>query len=163
MTEVNWPLAEGPHSPAGRAVAVDEATQADYLARYFLLALGSGLAERVYWWQLVARGYGLLDPQADGTLRRRPAFHALAALAHHLEGAQSEGLLPSAAGARLVRFRLADGGPAIVGWSLGAPVEVDLPAPVAERVDLASGEERTVMAGGRVAVGRSPSLLRLAE
>ena len=37
ITEVNWPLCEGPHSPAGRAVSVDEEAQADYLARYYLL------------------------------------------------------------------------------------------------------------------------------
>ncbi|HXU46887.1 MAG TPA: lipopolysaccharide kinase InaA family protein, partial [Thermoanaerobaculia bacterium] len=33
ITEVNWPLREGPHSPAGRSVSVDEETQASYLAR----------------------------------------------------------------------------------------------------------------------------------
>ncbi len=62
ITEVNWPLREGPHSPAGRDVSVDEETQADYLVRYYLLALGTGLVERVFWWQVVARGYGLVDP-----------------------------------------------------------------------------------------------------
>ena len=45
-------------APAGRDVAVDEQTAADYLVRYYLLLLGSGLVQRVYWWQLVARGYG---------------------------------------------------------------------------------------------------------
>jgi hypothetical protein len=34
ITEMNWPLWEGPHSPAGRAVAIDEEIQADHLARY---------------------------------------------------------------------------------------------------------------------------------
>jgi tRNA A-37 threonylcarbamoyl transferase component Bud32 len=34
VTEVNWPLREGPHSPAGRDVSVDEESQADYLVRY---------------------------------------------------------------------------------------------------------------------------------
>ncbi|HEY9423086.1 MAG TPA: lipopolysaccharide kinase InaA family protein, partial [Thermoanaerobaculia bacterium] len=59
ITEVNWPLREGPHSPAGRDVSVDEGPQADYLVRYYLLALGTGQVERVFWWQIVARGYGL--------------------------------------------------------------------------------------------------------
>ncbi len=62
ITEVNWPLKEGPHSPAGRDVSVDEEAQADYLVRYYLLALGTGKVERVFWWQVMARGYGLVDP-----------------------------------------------------------------------------------------------------
>jgi len=59
ITEVNWPLREGPHSPAGKSVSVDEQSQADYLVRYYLLTLGTGLVERVYWWRMAARGYGL--------------------------------------------------------------------------------------------------------
>ena len=74
ISEVNWPLREGPHSPAGKSVAVDEEAQADFLVRFFLLAGGSGRVERIDWWQLVAKGYGLCDPQADGTLRERPSF-----------------------------------------------------------------------------------------
>ena len=35
VTEVNWPLWEGPHSPAGRTVSVSPEAQANYLARYF--------------------------------------------------------------------------------------------------------------------------------
>jgi hypothetical protein len=76
ITEVNWPLREGPHSPAGRDVAVDEQTAADYAVRYCTSLLASGFVQRVYWWQMVARGYGLVVPE-DGGLRRRPAFHAL--------------------------------------------------------------------------------------
>ena len=98
ITEVNWPLREGPHSPAGRDVAVDEDLHADYLLRYLVPMLASGLAERVFWWQLLAKGYGLIDPTSaapdettpdttpaecgprldDGTgWRRRPAWFAL--------------------------------------------------------------------------------------
>ncbi|MDE2851299.1 MAG: hypothetical protein OXP74_11890 [Acidobacteriota bacterium] len=87
VTEFNWPLAEGPHAPAGRDVAVDEDAQASYLVRYALEALGSGLAERVYWWQLAAAGYGLLDPRGDG-LRQRPAYLALRQLQRELAGAE---------------------------------------------------------------------------
>ncbi len=128
ITEVNWPLWEGPHAPAGKSVAVDEETQANYLARYYLLALGTGLVERVYWWQLVARGYGLACPEADGTLRRRPSFAAMKTLAERLEGATFLGPLPVPAPARLYRFELADGRARLVGWSTAAPVELDLPS-----------------------------------
>ena len=77
ITEMNWPLSEGPHSPAGRSVSVDEDSQASFLVRYDLLTLGTGLVERVYWWQLVARGYGLMVAGADGSLAARPGYHAL--------------------------------------------------------------------------------------
>ena len=87
ITEFNWPLAEGPHAPAGRDVAVDEDAQASYLVRYALEALGTGLAERVYWWQLAAAGYGLLDPRGDG-LRQRPAYLALRQLQREVAGAE---------------------------------------------------------------------------
>ena len=92
VTEFNWPLREGPHAPAGRDVAVDEDTQASYLVRYCLEALGTGLAERVYWWQLSAAGYGLIDPRG-GALRRRPAYRALRQLQRELAGARVERLL----------------------------------------------------------------------
>ncbi|HEX7182356.1 MAG TPA: lipopolysaccharide kinase InaA family protein, partial [Thermoanaerobaculia bacterium] len=95
ITEVNWPLREGPHSPAGRAVSVDEESQADYLVRYYLLALGTGLVERVFWWQLVARGYGLVDPADPANPRRRPSFFALKTLLRELEGARLERVLPA--------------------------------------------------------------------
>ena len=87
VTEFNWPLKEGPHAPAGRDVAVDEDTQASYLVRYCLEALGTGLAERVYWWQLAAAGYGLIDPRGDAP-RRRPAYRALCQLQRELAGTQ---------------------------------------------------------------------------
>ena len=87
ITEVNWPLWEGPHSPAGKAASVDEEAQACYLTRYFLLALGTGLVERVYWWRLVARGYGLVSPDRDRVLRRRPGYEAFTTLIAELEGA----------------------------------------------------------------------------
>ncbi len=87
VTEFNWPLAEGPHAPAGRDVAVDEDAQASYLVRYALEALGTGLAERVYWWRLAAAGYGLLDPRGGG-LRRRPAYLAFRQLQRDLAGAE---------------------------------------------------------------------------
>lgn len=80
ITEVNWPLREGPHSPAGRDVAVDEQTAADYAVRYCTSLLSSGLVERIYWWQLISRGYGLLVAEKIG-LRRRPAFNALTKVA----------------------------------------------------------------------------------
>jgi Lipopolysaccharide kinase (Kdo/WaaP) family len=124
VTEVNWPLREGPHAPAGRGVAVDEETQADYLMRYYLLALASGLVERVYWWQLVAKGYGLVDPTG---LRRRPAFRALATLARTLDGCRFERRLPGPAGTWLLLFSQPDGGELVAAWSAAGRLTADLP------------------------------------
>ena len=78
LTEFNWPLAgHGPWAPTSAKECVSEDQAATWLQRYSAMARASGLVERIYWWQLVALGYGLVDPRDH---RRRPAFHALAAL-----------------------------------------------------------------------------------
>ena len=128
ITEFNWPLREGPHSPAGRDVAVDEETHADYLARYYLLALGTGLVERAFWWQLAARGYGLVDPADPASPRRRPAFFALKTLLRELDGARLEQVVAVPPPARLHLFRRPDGAAVAVVWSAGPPAAVTLPA-----------------------------------
>ena len=139
VTEVNWPLWEGPHSPAGKTVSVDPETQADYLARYFLLALTTGAVERVYWWQLVARGYGLIAPLAgDGggrlELTRRPAFDALATLDRVLRDHRFIQPLSSPPGTHLLLFRDSDGGERIAAWSLERHRRATLPRPASSVV-----------------------------
>jgi hypothetical protein len=131
ITEFNWPLWEGPHSPAGRSVSVDEETQADYLVRFYLLAIGTGMVERVYWWQVIARGYGLIDPADDGTLRRRPAFHALANMQRILRGATLLGPLVTHPAVRLYHFQTRDDEEVVVGWSTSGPARAGLPRPAA--------------------------------
>ena len=167
ITEVNWPLREGPHSPAGRSVAVDEETQADYLVRYYLLALCTGLVDGVFWWQAVARGYGLLAPEEGGGLRRRPSYRALATLAGQLAGTCCEGPLAAPAPARLYRFRRADGGELVVGWSAaeatnagGGGCEADLPVPAVAVVGR-DGDERPAPSGCAVRLTGSPVYFHL--
>jgi len=94
---------------------VDEDAQASYLVRYALDALGTGLAERVYWWQLAAAGYGLLDPRGGGP-RKRPAWLALRQLQRELAGAEVVRLRmpPGLRGYRAVR----DGREIRVVWAL---------------------------------------------
>ncbi len=162
ITEVNWPLWEGPHSPAGKGVAVHPEEQADYLVRYYLLALATGLVERVYWWQAIARGYGLAYLGEDGALVRRPAWSALATLERELAGASSLGPLPAAAGGRLYAFRGRAGADLVVGWATGrAPVEVDLGRTVA-RLVARDGAELAVPAASRVRLTASPVYFWLA-
>ncbi len=159
ITEFNWPLREGPHSPAGRTVAVDEERQADYLVRYFLLTLGTGLVERAFWWRLIARGYGLVAPAPDGSLRRRPSFVAMATLIRELEGATFLAPLPAPDGARLYRFRRGDG-EVVVAWSREHPTMVELPRPALE-VTYRDGERRPAPSAATVEAGPSPRYYRL--
>jgi hypothetical protein len=158
ITEVNWPLREGPHSPAGRDVSVDEETQADHLVRYYLLTLGTGLVERVFWWQVVARGYGLVDPSDPENPRRRPSFLALKTLIQQLDGARLEEVLPAPEPARLYRFQRADE-EIVVGWSTAGTVKAGLPRP-ASKVTSRDGEEMAGI-GPEVELGLSPLYFRL--
>jgi hypothetical protein len=163
ITEMNWPLWEGPHSPAGRSVSVDEDTQADYLVRYYLLALGTGLVERVFWWQLVARGYGLVDPGEGRQARCRPSFRALSTLLRELDGSRLEAVLAVLPGrspaARMYRFRRPDGEEVIAGWSPERR-RAKLPRPAA-RVVGRDGEERAAPAGVEVELGPAPAYFHL--
>ena len=88
VSEVNWPLAgTGVYSPVGSPYvspgprfndpSVSEDDYANYMIRYLLIALCSGLVERVYWWRLVAQGYGLVDNSDHQRWRDRPAFKQL--------------------------------------------------------------------------------------
>jgi hypothetical protein len=127
ITETNWPLRAGPHSPAGRGVAVDEEAQADYLPRYALLALATGAVERIYWWQLAARGYGLLDVLPDGTLKERPSYRAFRTLARVLEVTDRVEAIGAPPGARVMRLT-GPRGAVLAAWNPGG--STTMPRPV---------------------------------
>ena len=79
ITETNWPLLDTkPYTPnSGHpSRTVDEPTQADYLKLYYQIAWHSGWVDRVYWWQLINPGYGLIDSRG-GSLRKMPSFYAM--------------------------------------------------------------------------------------
>lgn len=84
ITETNWPLLDTkpytPNSGHPRST-VDEKTQAEYLSDYYRIAWQSGCVERVYWWQLINPGYGLVDHRG-GQMRKMPSFFALQKLVH---------------------------------------------------------------------------------
>jgi tRNA A-37 threonylcarbamoyl transferase component Bud32 len=161
ITEVNWPLREGPHSPAGKTVAVGEDQQADYLVRYYLLALGTGLVERVYWWRLIARGYGLVVASSDDSLRRRPAWHALRTLTSQLDGAVFQGPLAAPEGVFLYLFNR-DGREIVVGWSVSPGARAALPRPCGEAVSRDGGKAPTPR-GCKVTLGPSPTYYHLGD
>jgi tRNA A-37 threonylcarbamoyl transferase component Bud32 len=160
ITEVNWPLREGPHSPAGRHVAVGEEAQADYLARYYLLLLGSGLVERIYWWQLVARGYGLADPEAGG-LRRRPSWGALAFLTRALDGSRALGPIPASRPLRVHAFERPGGWSWLVVWSAEDSIVAWRPPATARRLFDRDGKELVLVPGGEIRVGGSPIYIEI--
>jgi len=160
ITEVNWPLFEGAHAPAGAEVAVGEPEQADYLTRYYLQTLASGMVERVYWWQLVAKGYGLVDRNEDGSTRRRAAFSALRTLNQVLEGSQFLGSVPAEPGAALYHFRLPDDDEVVAAWTHGRAQEADLPALATDSLDR-DGREVATPRTRRIDLTGSPRYYRL--
>jgi len=89
ISEVNWPIrGTGVYSPVNSPYetggprkgdpSVSEDEYADYMIRYLLIALCSGMVDKVYWWRLAARGFGLIDDTDDTNWRKRPAYHAFA-------------------------------------------------------------------------------------
>lgn len=155
ITEVNWPLWEGPHSPAGRKVAVDQESQADYLVRYYLLTLATGMVERVYWWQLIARGYGLSHDDGSSGLNLRPSFHAFSTLYEQLEGATFLRPLAAPESQRLYHFRRG-GEEAVVAWSDRDNATVAKLPRRASRVVGRDGEELPPPAGEEIEINGSP-------
>jgi hypothetical protein len=118
VSEVNWPLkGTGVYSPLlapyvgpgrGKNAGVSEDEYGDYLLRYLCLALASGLVERVYWWRLVARGFGLVDDTDPAAWRPRPAYAMLQTFLGVLgESTFSGAQLPARSGKRHGRYRFA--------------------------------------------------------
>lgn len=86
ITETNWPITQThPYAPTSEKECVTLQQQADYLVRYYLLALSSGVVKNVYWHQLIAPGYGLIDNRGD-RLIKYPAFEAMKTMLHVLQG-----------------------------------------------------------------------------
>ena len=77
ITEVNWPLKNtAPYAPTSEAECVSIEDYQRYMLDYYRIARDSGVTSRVYWHQLVAPGYGLVDDR-DGKIKKTSAFHAL--------------------------------------------------------------------------------------
>lgn len=126
VSEVNWPISgTGVFSPVGSPYvspgprygdpSVSEDEYADFMVRYLLIAAASGLVERVYWWRLVARGFGLVDDTDPGRWRERPAYTALRQMITVLDDACFEGVRGRLPGLR-------DGN---VPWSILSFVKAD--------------------------------------
>lgn len=138
VTETNWPLlGAGVYSPVGSPYvsprprdndpSVDEDCYADFMLRYILLALCSGMVAQIYWWRLVARGFGLVDDSDPDQWRRRPAYAALKTFLATLGDAVFERRLPSDSGIYLLNFRLPDERIVMVAYSAVGERTIELP------------------------------------
>lgn len=88
ITETNWPIKNtAPYAPTSETECVSEEEYASFMVRYHLLAFASQKVNRVYWHQLIAPGYGLIDNR-EGILRKRSAFEAYREMLTHLSDAQ---------------------------------------------------------------------------
>lgn len=86
ITETNWPITNtAPYAPTSEDDCVDLESHANFLVRYFLLALASGVVKNVYWHQLIAPGYGLIDNRQE-QLVKYPAYYAFKTMLAILQG-----------------------------------------------------------------------------
>lgn len=87
ITETNWPIKNtAPYAPTSEYECVNEADYTNYMIRYHLLAFATQKVSSVYWHQLIAPGYGLIDNR-DGVIAKRDAFYAYQTMLTHLQDA----------------------------------------------------------------------------
>lgn len=92
ITETNWPIQNtAPYAPTSEKECVSLEEHANFLVRYYLLALTSGVVKNVYWHQLIAPGYGLIDNRG-GQLIKYPAYYAFKTMISLLQETTFEGL-----------------------------------------------------------------------
>jgi len=88
ISEVNWPI-EGtgiwspvtatyidPRAPE-HPLSVSEHDYGVFMLRYMVITVCSGFVDQIYWWRLVAHGFGLIDERGEGGWRERIGFKML--------------------------------------------------------------------------------------
>ena len=76
ITEVNWPISNtAPYAPTSEKECVSLEDYTKYMLDYFKIARDSKKIKRVFWHQLIAPGYGLVDNR-DGKIVKYPQFYA---------------------------------------------------------------------------------------
>lgn len=87
ITEVNWPISNTkPYAPTSEKECVNLEVYAEYMLRYYLLVLGTKKVETIFWHQLIAPGYGLIDNR-DG-VKKREAFAVFKTMIEFLQGCE---------------------------------------------------------------------------
>lgn len=93
ITETNWPISNtAPYAPTGEGDCVSLEDQASFLVRYYILALASNVVKNVYWHQLIAPGYGLVDDR-NNDLIKYPSYFAFKTMLEYLQGAEFKDLI----------------------------------------------------------------------
>lgn len=81
ITEVNWPLSNtAPYAPTSEKECVSETDYATFLKTYIRTAKESGKVRKLFWHQLIAPGYGLVDNREG--IRKREGFYAFKEVLH---------------------------------------------------------------------------------
>ncbi|NLK66707.1 MAG: hypothetical protein GX282_04445 [Campylobacteraceae bacterium] len=76
ITETNYPLANtAPYAPTSEKECVTIEKYTEFMVKYHQIAKKSGKIKKVYWHQLIAPGYGLVDNR-DGKIVKMPQFYA---------------------------------------------------------------------------------------
>ena len=80
ITEANWPLSNTiPYAPTSEKECVSEDVYCQYMLEYFDIALKTNKIEKIFWHQLIAPGYGLVDNRDDKICKTK-AFYAFKTL-----------------------------------------------------------------------------------
>jgi hypothetical protein len=155
ITEMNWPIAgTGKYSPAVGRMNVSEEEQANFLVRYFVLCLATGFVDRIYWWQLAAPGYGLIDSRPV-KWRKRPSFFAMKSMIDRLEGSLFIKKIPHSEVFIFIFCKKKK--QFAVCWTQGSSVEHSFSQPIS-RVESREGEEIPIREN-RVRLGPSPKYI----
>lgn len=76
ITETNWPISNtAPYAPTSEKECVSNEEYTKCMLEYYKIAKNSKKIKRVYWHQLIAPGYGLVDNR-DGKIVKYPQFYA---------------------------------------------------------------------------------------
>lgn len=159
ITEMNWPLqGTGKYSPVAGKPNVTEEQQADYLVRYFILALAGGLVEKIFWWQLVAPGYGLIDSRGK-SWRKRPAYFAFRAMIELLTDSIFQGRFSYTKAEIFMFCRRQE--VFAVAWTKGEPVVYTFPGRI-KKIRDRSGQELPVT-DSSIVLDQSPKYIFMSE
>ncbi len=136
VSEVNWPIVgTGVYSPVGAPYVspgerkndpgVTEWEYACFMIRYLAIALTSGMVERVYWWRMIAHGFGLVDD--IDILRKRPAYYALKVFLDILGQSIFKGRISGLPeNVYALNFFLSDGSKVCLAWVHGDDFELSV-------------------------------------
>ena len=172
VSEVNWPiLGTGVWSPVNSPYespgerhndpSVSEDDYADFMIRYLLTCICSGMVDQVFWWRLVARGFGLVDDTEPGGWRKRPAFLMLKQFLKMMDGAKFvDRKQLGQAGGVCMTFTASGGSEFTLCYSEKEGVEVELPFECARILD-AFGKD--IECGERLKLSGRPVYCRRAS